>query len=705
MRIPLFLFLMSSTVPAQTLTYPAARKTDTVDDYHGVKVADPYRWLEDDNAEETKAWVKAQNEITFGYLKSIPERDKIRERLAALWNYERFGLPSEQGGKYFFSRNSGLQNQSVLFVADSLQGEPRELIDPNAFSKDGTVSLTETTVSEDGNLIVYGTSKGGSDWEEYRVRDVATGKDLPDLIEWVKFSSASWAKDGSGFYYSRYPETKRDAKLTAENKNQTLYFHKIGTPQSEDKVVYARPDKPDWGIHGFVTDDGKYLGIHLSEGTDPKNRFFYLDLQSAEAKVVELLPDFDAEYSFIGNVNGRFYFRTNQSAPKYRVIAIDVANPSHDNWKEVVPEGPYKLETATMVGGQIFCEYLKDAKSAVRAHDLDGKHIRDVELPGIGSVGGFSGRMEDKETFYAFTGFTSPTRLYRYDIATGTSTLWKKPDVKFDSDAFETKQIFVTSKDGTKVPVFVVGKKGFDKNGPHPCLLYGYGGFDISLTPSFSTGRAVWMEMGGLFAMANLRGGGEYGQEWHEAGTKLRKQNVFDDFIAAAEGLIAKGFTTTPQLAIQGGSNGGLLVGACVTQRPDLFGAALPAVGVMDMLRFHKFTIGWAWKSDYGSSENAQEFKALYAYSPLHNLKPGTRYPATLVLTADHDDRVVPAHSFKFAARLQECQAKDGPPVLIRIETSAGHGAGTALNKVIEQTADEWAFLLKALGMKLAVAE
>ncbi|MBL9115689.1 MAG: S9 family peptidase [Verrucomicrobiaceae bacterium] len=696
---------LSAVLPLLTpllmsLTYPQTKKVDVVDDYHGTQVPDPFRWLEDDNAEDTKAWVKAQNEVTQSYLSGLPQREQIKKRLSDVWNYERFGLPSKEGGRYFFSRNSGLQNQSVLYVADTLESEARVLIDPNTFSKDGTVSLTETSVSEDGKKIVYGMSKGGSDWEEYRVRDVDSGKDLPDVIEWVKFSSASWAKDGSGFYYSRYPEPKSGTKLTAENKNQSLYFHKIGTPQSEDKKVYARPDKPDWGIHGFVTDDGKYLCLNLSEGTDPRNRFFYQSLEKPDAPVVELLPDFDAEYSLIDNVDGVFFFRTNQGAPRYRVIAIDIAKPERAAWKEIVPQSQNKLEGASMVGGQLFCEYLKDASSAVLAYDLNGKLVREVELPGIGSTGGFGGKRDETETFYAFTSFTQPTTMFRYDTASGKSTVWKKSAVKFDTDQFETQQIFVTSKDGTKVPVFVVGKKGFMTAGPRPCLLYGYGGFDISLTPSFSISRAIWMEMGGLYALANLRGGGEYGQEWHEAGTKLRKQNVFDDFIAAAEGLIERKLTTSPQLAIQGGSNGGLLVGACMAQRPELFGAALPAVGVMDMLRFHKFTIGWAWKSDYGSSEDAAEFKAIYAYSPLHNLKPGTRYPATMVTTADHDDRVVPAHSFKFAARLQECQAKDGPPVLIRIETSAGHGAGTALNKVIEETADEWAFLVKELGMK-----
>ncbi len=684
-----------------SLTYPETRKVDVVDDYHGVAVRDPYRWLEDGQAADTKAWVKAQNEVTRAYLATIPERDSIRKRLGALWNHERFGLPAREGGRYFYSRNTGLQNQSVLYVADALEAEARVLIDPNTFSEDGTVSLTVTAVSDDGKKILYGTSKGGSDWEEFRVREVDTGRDLPDRIEWVKFSGASWSKDGKGFYYSRYPEPADGAELTAENKNQTLFYHRLDTLQSEDRLVYARPDHPDWGIHGSVSDDGKYLCLHLSEGTDPRNRFFYQSLETPDAPVVELLPDFDAEYGFIDHVGGLFYFRTNQGAPRYRVIAIDLAHPGREHWQEIIPESADKLESVSLVGGQLLCEYLQNASSAVRAFRLDGSLLREVALPGIGSAGGFGGKFTEEETFYSFTSFTQAATIYRYDLASGASEVWRSPRVDFESEAYETRQIFVTSRDGTQVPVFVVGKKGFAESGPQPCLLYGYGGFDISLTPTFSVSRAVWLEMGGLFALANLRGGGEFGQEWHEAGTKLRKQNVFDDFIAAAEGLIDLKLTSSPQLAIQGGSNGGLLVGACMVQRPDLFGAALPAVGVMDMLRFHQFTIGWAWKSDYGSSEDPVEFKALRAYSPLHNLKPGVRYPATLVTTADHDDRVVPAHSFKFAATLQECQAKEGAPVLIRIDTSAGHGAGTSLSKVIDRTADELAFLVKELGMKV----
>lgn len=685
---------------AQNPSYPETRHDDVADEYHGVKIADPFRWLEDDNSDETKAWVKAQNEVTFGYLEDIPQRGGIRARLEKLWNYERVGVPYEEGGKWFFTRNSGLQNQSVLFTAESPDAEPKVLLDPNTLSEDGTTSLTVTAPSRDGRFLVYGISKAGSDWQEFHVKDIASGLDEPDVLQWIKFSGASWAADGTGFYYSRFPQPKEGAALTEANKNQKVYFHRLGTEQNVDRLVYERPDQPDWGLHAHVTDDGAYLIYTVTHGTDPKKRIFYQSLTENDAPVIELLNDFDAAYSFLDNVGTLFYFRTNLEAPRYRVIAINITRPERAHWREIIPQQADKLEGVSIIGGQLLCEYLKDARSDMRAHDLDGALIRPIELPGIGTVGGFSGRRDQKETFYVFTSFTEPGVIYRYDVESGRSTLHRRPQVDFTPEAYETQQVFATSKDGTRVPMFIVHKKGIKLDGQNPCLLYGYGGFNISLTPAFSVSRIVWLEMGGIYVQANLRGGGEYGADWHEAGTKLRKQNVFDDFIACAEWLHKEKYTSAAKLAIQGGSNGGLLVGACMTQRPELFGAALPAVGVMDMLRFHLFTIGWAWKSDYGSSENEAEFKALLAYSPLHNLKPGTRYPATLVKTADHDDRVVPAHSFKFAARLQECQAKDGPPVLIRIETSAGHGAGTALSKVIEETADTYAFLIRALGMK-----
>ena len=708
----LFLTMMTTLAEAADwpqIHYPPTRKEDVVEDYHGTKIADPYRWLEDDNAAETKAWVTEQNKVTSAFLAGIPKRAQIRERLAKLWNFERYGEPFERGGRYFWTYNSGLQNQRVLYTADSLEATPRVLLDPNTLSADGTVSLKDTTPSEDGTLLVYGLSRAGSDWEEYRVREVATGKDREDHIRWVKFSGASWMKDGSGFFYSRFDEPKSGDELKGKVEFQKLYFHKLGTPQSADTLIYERKDHGDWGFHGGVTDDGHWLVIHVSQGTDTRNRIFYKDLTQPDAMVVELLHDFDAAYHFVENSGPVFIFKTDLHAPRYRVIAVDTRTPERAKWRELVPQRGEKLEGVSFVGGRIVANYLKDARSMVRlfsaevsgadrAH-LDIKPLGELSLPGLGTVGGFGGRMGDTHTFFSFTSFTEPGAIYRMEVATKNYTVWKKPEVDFAGADCETKQVFVTSKDGTRVPMFITHKRGLALDGNTPTILYGYGGFKISLTPAFSVSRAVWLEMGGVYALANLRGGGEYGAEWHKAGTKLQKQNVFDDFIAAAEWLVANKYTRSEKLAIQGGSNGGLLVGAAMTQRPDLFGAAIPAVGVMDMLRFHKFTIGWAWKSDYGSSEHADEFSALAKYSPYHNLKPGTRYPATLVMTADHDDRVVPAHSFKFAARLQESQAAGAPPVLIRIETSAGHGAGTALTKVIEETSDLLAFLTKVFAM------
>lgn len=698
------LFMMLSPALAlaeDALKYPLTRKEDVSEMIHGVKIDDPYRWLEDDNAEETKAWVKAQNEVTFGYLKSLPKRDAIEARLTELWNYERVGMPFRRGGRWFFTHNSGLQNQSVLMTADALDGEPRLLLDPNAMSKDGTTSLKDYEPSEDGKLIAYGVSEAGSDWTTIRVREISSGQDREDVVRWVKFSGISWMKDGSGFFYSRYDEPKAGAALTQKNEFHKLCFHRLGTPQSDDIIVYERQDEAKWGFGGHVTEDGEFLIIQVWLGTEPKNRVFYKKCSDLKAPAVELLNDNDARYEFIDNDGATFLFRTDLNAPCFQVIAIDTRKPQRGNWRVLVPEQPkVLLEEATTVGKQLFCQYLRDAKTEVTQFTLAGEKVREVKLPGIGSAGGFAGHHDDKSTFFTYTSFTEPSSIFQLDLASGESTLWRKSKLKFDGGGLETKQVFFTSKDGTRVPMFIVHKKGLKLDGANPVLLYGYGGFNISLTPTFSVSRAVWMEMGGVFALANLRGGGEYGRDWHEAGVKLGKQRVFDDFIAAAEWLIANKYTSSSKLAIQGGSNGGLLVGACLTQRPDLYAAALPAVGVLDMLRFEKFTIGWGWRSDYGSVESGAEFRALLNYSPYHNLKPGTRYPATLVTTSDHDDRVVPAHSFKFAARLQECQAKDGPPVLIRIETSAGHGAGTALNKVILETADAWAFLAKVLGVE-----
>ena len=694
--------LAANGAPTPTLTYPHAKTVDQIDDYHGTKVADPYRWLEDTDSTDTREWIDAENKLTFGYLDQIPYRQAIHDRLKTLWNYERYGVPEQQGSRYFYQHNNGLQNQNVLLVADSVTAEPHLLLDPNTLSADGTVALTGHAISDDGKLLAYGTSASGSDWMEWRVREVDTGKDLSDDLKWVKFSGASWTKDGNGFFYSRYDEPKAGAPLRDANYFHKLYYHRLGTPQSEDKLIYDRPDNKEMGFSGDVTDDGRYVIITVWQGTSPKNRLYYKDLTDPNSQVIKLLDDFDAQYQFLDNDGPVFWIKTDLEAPRGRVIAIDTRHPERTSWKTIVPQSADKLEHANIINNTFVLSYLKDAQTDVRIYDLDGKFLHNVDLPGIGTAEGFGGKRKYKETFYAFTSFTIPTTIYRYDLSAAKSAVFRQPKVDFDSSKYETKQVFFTSKDGTRVPMFITAKKGLKLDGQNPALLYAYGGFNISLTPAFSVGNAVWLEMGGVYAQPNLRGGGEYGEEWHEAGTLLRKQNVFDDFIGAAEWLIANKYTSPGKLAIRGGSNGGLLVGACVTQRPDLFGAALPAVGVMDMLRFHKFTIGWAWTSDYGSSDDANQFKALYAYSPLHNLKPGTKYPATFITTADHDDRVVPGHSFKFAATMQADQAGSAP-ILIRIETKAGHGAGKPISKLIEEAADTWAFAAKNLNMQVAL--
>jgi prolyl oligopeptidase len=685
------------------LSYPVAKKVDQTDDYHGTKVADPYRWLEDANSLETKAWVDAENKVTQSWLAQIPQREAIRQRLTQLWNYERYSVPYKEGGRYFFSRNDGLQNQSVLYTMTSLSDTPRLLLDPNTLATDGTVALAGTAVSPDGKLLAYSTAASGSDWNEIRVRDVDTGKDLPDHIQWVKFSSTAWTRDGKGFFYSRYDAPKEATKLADVNYFQKLYFHKLGTPQEADVLVYDRPDEKEWGFGATTTDDGRYLLITATKGTAPKYRIFYKDLSKPDSKVTPLIDNFDAGYDFIDNVGSVFYFATDRNAPRKRIVAIDIKKPQESNWKTIVPEGPQTLVSSHMVNKQLINEYLADARSVVKVTDLKGKQLREIALPGIGSVSGFGGKQGDTETFFSFTSFTTPTTIYRLDMKSGASAVFRQPKVAFNPADYETRQQFYTSRDGTKVPMFIVSKKGIKLDGSNPTYLYGYGGFNVSMTPGFSPANLAWMEMGGVYVMANLRGGGEYGEAWHEAGTKLKKQNVFDDFIGAAEWLVNNKLTSPSKLAIGGGSNGGLLVGAAMTQRPELFGAAIPQVGVMDMLRFHKFTIGWAWTSDYGSSENPDEFKALVKYSPLHNLKPGTCYPATMITTADHDDRVVPAHSFKFAATAQAAQA-GGNPVIIRIDTKAGHGAGKPTSKQIEEVADRWGFLSRALKMDQAPA-
>ena len=688
----------------ERLIYPHTATVDQIDEYHGVRVADPYRWLEDTDAPAVKEWIEEQNRLTFSYLAEIPEREAIHKRLTQLWNYERYGLPQRRGGRYFYTRNDGLQNQSVLYMTSSLEGEPKVLLDPNTLSPDGTIALAGYEVSEDGRWLAYGLSVAGSDWEEWKVRDVASGQDLDDRVQWVKYSETSWTRDGLGFFYSRFDEPKQTSLHPETLYYQKLYYHRIGTPQSQDSLICERPDQKDWGFSGAVTEDGRYLIISVSKGTDDKNLIFYKDLAAPGGGVVELLREFEASYGLIGNDGPIFWFRTNLNAPRGRIIAIDLRAPARENWKEIVPEREESLSDVSMVGDRLLASYLKDAHTQVRVHQLDGTFIREVALPGLGSARGFNGRKDDPETFFVFASFTTPATIYRYDVQSGTVTLFRKPKVQFDPEDYQTEQIFYRSKDGTRVPMFLTHRKGIRLDGENPTLLTGYGGFNIPMTPYFSVRALVWMEAGGIYAVANLRGGGEYGEEWHQAGVKLQKQNVFDDFIAAAEWLIANRYTRTGRLAIDGGSNGGLLVGACMVQRPDLFGAVSSSVGVLDMLRFDKFTVGWAWVSDYGSPSDPEEFRALYAYSPLHNVKAGTSYPATLITTGDHDDRVLPAHSLKFAATLQAAQA--GPaPILIRIETRAGHGGGKPMSMVIDEIADTHAFLVRALKVGAKVGK
>jgi len=687
-----------------TCSIPKARTVDQVDDYFGTKVRDPYRWLENTDAPDTKAWVAQENCVTFAYLARIPERARILARLTKLWNYERYGVPTREGGRYVFTRNDGLQNQSVYYWQPTLAAEPKVLIDPNGLSSDGTVALGSWDLSNDGRYFGYATATAGSDWNVLHVRVVATGRDRPDSLRWVKFSGISWTHDDAGFYYSRYPAPVGNA-LRSVVLNQKLYYHRLGTPQARDRLVYQRPDHPDWGFGGGVTEDGRYAIIYVSLGTDSRNRVYYLDLGNPRrprvtGRVVRLLDAFDASYGFVGNRGPVFYFTTNLDAPRSRLIAIDIRHPARQDWKEIIPQSDQVLNGVTLVGGRFVAEYLVDAHSRLAVFDADGKPVADVPLPGLGTVGGVSGRADGPEMFYAYTSFLYPTTIFRYDVATGAGSVWKAPHLDFDPSAFETEQVFYRSKDGTRVPMFLTHRRGLAHDSANPVLLTAYGGFDISNLPYFSVANAVWLEMGGVLALANLRGGGEYGEEWHQAGMHEHKQNVFDDFIGAAEYLVSQGYTRPAKLAIEGASNGGLLIGAVENQRPDLFGATLPGVGVMDMLRFQKFTIGWAWVTEYGSSDSASQFPYLYAYSPLQNIRPGTHYPPTLITTADHDDRVVPGHSFKYAATLQAAQG-DSAPVLIRIETRAGHGGGMPVSKQIELVTDQWAFLVKNLGMTL----
>jgi len=692
--------LIAAAAAEPRLQYPPTRRLDLVETLHGVQVADPYRWLEEDvrQSKEVADWVASQNKLTSQYLAAIPQREKIRKRLTELWDFAQYSSPFKEGGRYFYFKNDGLQNQSVLYVMDSLEGEPRVLIDPNTWSKDGTIALSGVVPSEDGKYLAYGVAEAGSDWTTWRVLDIASGKPIADELKWTKFTRPAWTKDSKGFFYSRYEEPKKGAEFQVLNLNNKLCYHRIGTPQSDDVLVYYRPDHPEWMYDATVSDDGRWLVITTGRGTDEKYRVTVKDLAEPFAMPVELIDNFDHEFTFVGNDGAVLYFQTDVDAPRRRVIGIDLARPQRAAWKEVIPQAEETLQAVNVIGNHFVAEYLKDVKPQVKIFAMDGRFVREVQFPGIGSAAGFGGRRTDTETFYSFSSFATPPSIYRYDMMTGESRLIRRSEVKFNPDDYEVKQVFYQSKDGARVPMFISHKKGLKLDGANPTLLYGYGGFNISLTPVFSVGRLMWMEMGGVYAVANLRGGGEYGKPWHEAGRLLKKQNVFDDFIAAAEWLIANRYTRPDKLAIQGGSNGGLLVGAVMTQRPELFGACLPAVGVMDMLRFHKFTEGRLWVDDYGSPDDPAQFKVLLAYSPYHNIKPGTKYPATLVSTADTDDRVIPGHSFKFAAALQAAQAGDAP-VLIRITTRAGHGAGKPTAKRIEEITDDWAFLVKNLGM------
>lgn len=689
----------SVTVDATAVrAYPEARLADQVDDYFGTTVRDPYRWMEDVDSAEVKTWVDAENELTQSYLAEVPSRATMLGRLMELTDFERYTAPARRGSRYFYSHNSGLQNQNVMYWQEGLEGEPKVLLDPNTMSTDGTVAISGLSITDDGALAAYAIADAGSDWVKWYVRDVTTGEDLADVVEWSKFSGAAWLKDGSGFFYEGYDAPEAEA-LKAANYFHKVFFHRLGTPQSADRLVFDRPDDKELNVGAQVTDDGRYLVLHQSKGTSPNNELSVKDLTRPDAPIIKLIATADAVYAPIDNDGTTFWLLTTLDAPNGRVIAIDLERPERESWRTVIPESANKLNDISIIDNTFIVNYLADAQSVVELHRLDGGLIERLALPAIGTAAGFGGRREDTETFFQFSNFTTPGTTYRLDMKTRKTTLYRQPKLLFDPTLYETTQVFYTSRDGTRVPMFVSHRKGLTLDGSAPTLLYGYGGFNISLMPEFSPSLVMWMELGGVYAQPSLRGGGEYGEAWHEAGTRLKKQNVFDDFIGAAEWLIANRYTSSRKLAISGGSNGGLLVAACKIQRPELFGAVHAAVGVMDMLRFDRFTIGWAWKEEYGSpSESAEEFAAIYVYSPLHALRQGVAYPATLITTADHDDRVFPAHSFKYAAALQAVQT--GPkPILIRVETRAGHGGGMPLSKRVELAADQYAFFVRELGV------
>jgi len=679
--------------------YPLTAKSDVVDDYFGTKVADPYRWLEDDNSPETAAWVKAQNEVTEHYLSQIPFRNQIRERLTDIWNYPRCTPPMKRGDYYYFFKNDGLQNQSVLYRQKRLDDTPEIFLDPNTFSTDGTVALGSVSFSKDNRYMAYSISSAGSDWQEFFVMDTETGEKLDDHLQWIKFSGAAWK--GNGFYYSRYDEPGETGQFSNQNQFHKLYYHTLGTPQSSDRLIYEDKEHPLRYVNANVTEDEEFLVLTVSEGTSG-NELYFQSLNQPGGKITPLMKGFKNNGYVVDHHNGRLLVLTDKEASNYRLTSVSAAQPDTAQWIDVIPETVELLEGVSTGGGKLFAFYLKDASTRILQVDYSGKTEKEIALPAIGSVSGLRGKREDKTLFYSFTNFTTPATIYRYDVESGQTALFRQPELKFNPDDYEISQIFYASKDQTRVPMFIVHRKGIKMDGKNPAFLYAYGGFNINMTPSFSASRMLFLENGGVFALPNLRGGGEYGEEWHKAGMFERKQNVFDDFIAAAEYLIKENYTSPEKLAINGGSNGGLLVGAVMTQRPDLYRAAVPAVGVMDMLRYQKFTIGWGWAVEYGSSDNEKDFEYLYKYSPLHNIQSGASYPATLVTTADHDDRVVPAHSFKFAAAMQEKNKDKGNnPILIRIETNAGHGAGKPLSKTIDEATDMWSFVFYQLGMKM----
>lgn len=694
---------METRAAGSSLAYPTAQRDNVVDNLFGVKVPAPYRWMEDLNSPAVKSWVDDENKLTFSYLNGIPARSWIREHLTKLWNYEKVGVPRREGGKLFLSKNTGLQNQSVVYVQDSLGAQPRLLIDPNNLSPDGSVALADYSPSPDARYLAYGLSQGGSDWIVFHIKEIPSGKDLSDQVQWVKFSGVSWTKDGKGFFYSRYPAPPAGQAISDQVKNQALYYHQVGTDQAKDRLIYARPDLPSWIIEGSVSEDGHYLAIALVNGTAPTNELFLVDLgdpahPNVAAPVKPLYTRNDAEYAPIGNIGDTLFLQTTLAAPKRKIVAVKLTDPAPEHWRTVIPEGESVIQSSLMAGGQVVVQYLVDAKSEVKIFSTNGAPGGTLPLPGIGSVEGLSARNDTPEIFYGFTSYLYPTTIYFFDMHAGRSAVFAKPQVAFDPSPYETRQVFYQSKDGTRIPMFITARKDLKQDGQNPTVLYSYGGFDISITPGFSPMLPIWLELGGVYAVANLRGGGEYGEVWHEAGMLSHKQNVFDDFISAAEYLIHEKYTSPSRLAIEGYSNGGLLVGATITQRPDLFGAAYAGAGVLDMLRYHKFSGGDLWAPEYGSPEDPQAFQWLRAYSPLQNLKQGACYPPTIITTADHDDRVVPSHSYKFTAALQRDQGC-GKPVIIRVETQTSHGY-MPTDKRIAQTADVWAFLAHNLGVK-----